>query len=46
LLVDLIFTESPHRLHLTLDPATGTFAARWQAPPLGQMPLAAISMPG
>jgi hypothetical protein len=45
LLVDVIFTEEPHRLHLAMDPATGTFAARWQAPPLGLMPLAALRMP-
>ncbi|MEU7908035.1 serine hydrolase domain-containing protein [Actinoplanes sp. NPDC049118] len=45
LLVDLVFTEGPHRLHLTLDPATGTFAAAWQAAPLAPVPLAAQRMP-
>jgi len=45
LLVDLIFAEGPHRLHLALDPATGTFAASWQAPPLGWTPLAMLHMP-
>jgi hypothetical protein len=33
LLVDLVFTESPHRLHLTLE--AGTFTARWHTEPLG-----------
>jgi CubicO group peptidase (beta-lactamase class C family) len=37
LLVDLIFVHSPHRLHLTLDPAAGTFAARWHTEPLHQL---------
>ena len=45
LLVDLVFVESPHRLHLTLDPATGLFAARWAAPPLGEASLSEIRMP-
>jgi CubicO group peptidase (beta-lactamase class C family) len=34
LLVDVLFVTNPHRLHLRLDPATGTFAARWQTVPL------------
>ena len=34
LLVDLVFIDNPHRLHLELDPAAGTFAARWQTQPL------------
>ena len=37
LLVDLLFVETPHRLHLRLDPAAGTFAARWQTQPLGEL---------
>jgi len=45
LLVDLIFVEGPHRLCLALDPATGTFAARWQAPPLGQAHMAKLRIP-
>jgi CubicO group peptidase (beta-lactamase class C family) len=34
LVVDLVFLHSPHRLELLLDPATGTFNARWPAVPL------------
>jgi hypothetical protein len=29
LLVDVVFVETPHRLHLRLDPGTGLFQARW-----------------
>jgi CubicO group peptidase (beta-lactamase class C family) len=46
LLVDLVFTETPHRLHLILDPALGHFEARWETSPLGEAPLSAIRMPG
>jgi hypothetical protein len=45
LLVDVILVEGPHRLHLTLDPATGTFAAGWQTKPLVLLPLAQQRMP-
>lgn len=45
LLVDVVFAEGPHRLHLSLDPAAGTFAARWQTEPLGRFPLAWLRMP-
>jgi CubicO group peptidase (beta-lactamase class C family) len=45
LLVDLVFAETPHRLHLTLDPVAGEFAARWQAAPLGRLPLAWMHSP-
>jgi hypothetical protein len=45
LLVDVLLVEGPHRLHLTLDPATGTFAARWQTEPLGRWSLARLRMP-
>ncbi|MET0424137.1 MAG: serine hydrolase domain-containing protein [Actinoplanes sp.] len=45
LLVDVIFVHSPHRLHLVLDPAAGTFAARWQTEPLGQVPPSDLRMP-
>jgi CubicO group peptidase (beta-lactamase class C family) len=45
LLIDLILTESPHRLHLALNPASGTFEARWQAAPLARIPLSALRMP-
>nr|BFE72796.1 hypothetical protein GCM10020092_060970 [Actinoplanes digitatis] len=38
LLIDLIFVETPHRLHLRLDPATGTFAASWRTAPLAPRP--------
>jgi CubicO group peptidase (beta-lactamase class C family) len=44
LLVDVIFVQSPHRMHLTLHP-DGTFAARWQTEPLGRVPLADLRMP-
>jgi hypothetical protein len=43
--VDVVFAETPHRLRLTLDPATGRFEARWQTTPLNEMPLAARRMP-
>jgi hypothetical protein len=45
LLVDVVFLETPHRLHLRLNPASGEFEARWQVPPLGAMPLAMMRMP-
>ena len=31
LLVDVLFLETPHRLHLVLDAAAGTFTARWRS---------------
>jgi hypothetical protein len=31
---DLIFVETPHRLHVVLDPATSAFEARWETEPL------------
>jgi hypothetical protein len=43
--VDLVFVETPHRLHLTLDPASAQFAARWQTTPLQEQPLSAVRMP-
>lgn len=43
--VDVIFTETPHRLHLVLDPATATFTARWQTQPLSGFLLADLRMP-
>jgi CubicO group peptidase (beta-lactamase class C family) len=42
LAVDLLFTETPHRLHLVLDPATQTFTARWRTAPLAPLPLTAL----
>jgi CubicO group peptidase (beta-lactamase class C family) len=41
--VDVVFVETPHRLHLALDPATGRFAARWQTAPL-EPPYPAVRM--
>lgn len=43
--VDVIFVEGPHRLRLTLDPATNTFAEDWQTEPLGPTPLRYLRMP-
>lgn len=45
LAVDLIFIETPHRLHLSLDWATSTFSARWEAEPLHDLPLASMRKP-
>jgi hypothetical protein len=43
--VDVVFAETPHRLHLILDPATARFESRWQTVPLEEPPLAALRMP-
>jgi CubicO group peptidase (beta-lactamase class C family) len=43
--VDVIFVETPHRLHLRLDPAAGTFEARWETSPLGDPPLSELRVP-
>jgi hypothetical protein len=43
LTVDLVFVDTPHRLHVVLDPATGQFAARWQTEPL-EPPFPALRM--
>jgi CubicO group peptidase (beta-lactamase class C family) len=43
--VDLVFTETPHRLRVTLDPATAHFAARWVTTPIGELPLSETRMP-
>lgn len=43
--VDLVFVETPHRLHLRLDPAAATFEARWRTRPLGDPPLSKLRMP-
>jgi CubicO group peptidase (beta-lactamase class C family) len=45
LLVDLVFAETPHRLHLSLDPANAQFEARWETGPIEEPPLAAVRMP-
>jgi CubicO group peptidase (beta-lactamase class C family) len=43
--IDVIFVETPHRLRLILDPATGRFEAAWQTVPLGDPPLAKLRTP-
>jgi CubicO group peptidase (beta-lactamase class C family) len=45
LLVDVIFVETPHRLHVVLDPSTSQFEARWETEPLRGGPLAWHRMP-
>jgi CubicO group peptidase (beta-lactamase class C family) len=45
ILVDVTFLETPHRLHLALDPETTTFTARWVTPPLEASPLAELRSP-
>jgi CubicO group peptidase (beta-lactamase class C family) len=45
LLIDVVLVETPHRLHLALDPADHTFTTAWQAEPLGPGPLAEMRMP-
>jgi CubicO group peptidase (beta-lactamase class C family) len=45
LLVDVVFVETPHRLHLILDVANAQFEARWQTTPIEEPFLAAIRMP-
>ncbi|QHF25243.1 serine hydrolase [Rathayibacter sp. VKM Ac-2804] len=45
LLVDVIFLETPHRLHLVLDPAAGSVSARWATEPLHEGPLALLRAP-
>jgi len=43
--VDVVFLETPHRLHLSIDPPAGLFEARWQTVPIEEPPLSAIRMP-
>lgn len=43
--VDLIFLETPHRLRLTFDGASATFAARWVTQPLSGGSLADLRRP-
>jgi CubicO group peptidase (beta-lactamase class C family) len=45
LAVDVIFVETPHRLHLTLDLETSTFVTRWQTEPLHAPPLSSLRKP-
>jgi CubicO group peptidase (beta-lactamase class C family) len=42
---DLIFAETPHRLHVVLDPATSRFEARWETEPLHDRPLSETRSP-
>jgi hypothetical protein len=34
LVADVVFLATPHRVEIELDPAAGTFAARWLGVPL------------
>ena len=45
LLVDVLFLETPHRLHLVLDAAAATFTARWATEPLHAGPLRELRAP-
>lgn len=45
LAVDVIFIETPHRLHIVLDLATSTFETRWETEPLHSPPLSALRRP-
>ena len=45
LAVDVIFVETPHRLHIVLDLATSTFETRWDTEPLHSPPLSALRKP-
>jgi CubicO group peptidase (beta-lactamase class C family) len=45
LLVDVVFVETPHRLHLILDVENAQFEARWQTTPIEEPFLSAIRMP-
>ncbi|MET0714681.1 MAG: GNAT family N-acetyltransferase, partial [Mycetocola sp.] len=45
LAVDVIFLETPHRLHLTLDWEELTFVARWETEPLHDLPLSSMRKP-
>ena len=45
LLVDVLFLETPHRLHLALSPADGTFSAHWETEPLHEGPLGLLRAP-
>jgi CubicO group peptidase (beta-lactamase class C family) len=45
LLVDVVFRETPHRLHLRLDIGSSTFVAEWEAEPLGTVRLSEMRMP-
>ncbi|MBP1242429.1 CubicO group peptidase (beta-lactamase class C family) [Frigoribacterium sp. PvP120] len=46
LLVDVVFVETPHRLHLVADSGTGTVSARWETAPLHGPDLRTLRAPG
>lgn len=43
--VDVIFIETPHRLHLTFDRRDSTVAARWRTEPMHPLPLNRMRKP-
>jgi hypothetical protein len=43
--VEVIFVETPHRMHLVVDPAAGTFDAWWETTPLRTSRLAEVRRP-
>jgi CubicO group peptidase (beta-lactamase class C family) len=43
--IDVAFIQTPHRLHLRCDPATGLFESRWMTAPLHSGPLTRLRMP-
>jgi CubicO group peptidase (beta-lactamase class C family) len=45
LLVDVMFAETPHRLRVVIDPASGTCTTAWQSEVLGRTRLADLRMP-
>jgi CubicO group peptidase (beta-lactamase class C family) len=45
LLIDVIFVETPHRLHVAVDPESGTCTTAWQSEPLSDPRLADLRMP-
>ncbi|WP_229727735.1 serine hydrolase domain-containing protein [Mycetocola zhadangensis] len=45
LAVDVIFIETPHRLHIRLDSETSTFETRWETEPLHAPPLVSLRKP-
>ncbi|AWB86221.1 serine hydrolase domain-containing protein [Mycetocola zhujimingii] len=45
LAVDVIFLDTPHRLHVVLDVAASSFTTRWETAPLHFSPLASMRKP-
>ncbi|MGI4896667.1 MAG: serine hydrolase domain-containing protein [Janthinobacterium lividum] len=43
--VDVVFVETPHRLHLTFIAGTDEFSGRWETAPLGAPALRELRMP-